>query len=92
MAKTIEEEIIDYLNENDMYFVKEYDKEGFPINDEADDLVFGMTNCELCELVADSMEYIAEVQHKKDIKKACEWLEHYTTVDTKMFSKAMEDK
>lgn len=26
MAKTIEEEIINYLNENDMYFVEEYDK------------------------------------------------------------------
>lgn len=72
MAKTIKEEINDYLNENDMYFVEEYDRDGFPVNDEADNLIGDMTNYELCELVTDSMEYIAEVQYKKDIKKACD--------------------
>lgn len=73
MAKTIKEEIISYLNENDMYFTEEYDEEGFLINDKVNDLIGYMTNAELCECVIDAMEYIAEVQRKKDIEKACKW-------------------
>lgn len=84
MAKTISEEIVSYLNENDMYFIEEYDKEGFPINDEANDLVGYMTNAELCEHVTDAMEYIADIQRKIDIEKVCRWLENnYSHFDGK---------
>lgn len=92
MAKTIKEEIVDYLNEKDMYFVEEYDKDGFPINDEADDLVFGMTNCELCELVTDAMNYIAEVQRERYLEKSCKWLNEHSMVDSEIFRKAMEEE
>lgn len=72
MAKTIEEEIIDYLKENDMYYIEEFDEEGFPIDDEAHDLIGDLTNAELCDILIESMEDIAEIQRKKDIEKACD--------------------
>ena len=49
-----------------------------------------MTNCELCDLVTDAMEYIADVQRKIDIDNACKWLNKHSMVDSAIFRKAME--
>lgn len=74
MEKSINEEIVDYLKEHDMYYVEEFDEEGFSIDDEANDFVGDLTNVELCDMFIESMEDIAEVQRKRDIEKAYEWL------------------
>lgn len=72
MRKTIKEEIIDYLKEHDMYYVDEFDEEGFPVDDKTNGLISYLTNAELCDILIESMEYIAEIQRKKDIEKAWE--------------------
>lgn len=101
MAKTIIEEIVDYLKEHDMYYVEEFDEEGFPIDDKANDLIGDMTNSELCDILVESMEDIAEIQSKKDIEKACKVLTELLPVNgeiwsieafIKSFKRAMEDK
>ena len=70
MEKSINEEIVDYLKEHDMYYVEEFDEEGFPIDDEANDFVGDLTKAELCDILIESMEDIAEIQRKRDIEKA----------------------
>lgn len=72
MEKSIKEEIVYYLKEHDMYYVEEFDEEGFPIDNGSNDLVCDLTNVELCDMLVESMEDIAEVQRKKDIEKACD--------------------
>ncbi|MBQ0074662.1 MAG: hypothetical protein KBT34_10755 [Prevotella sp.] len=81
MEKTIKEEIIDYLKESDMYYVEKLDEEGFPIDDEANDLVGDLTKVELCDMLIESMEDIAEVQRKRDIEKV--WNFFVTTLGDK---------
>ena len=71
MTKTIDEEIIDYLKEYDLYFEEEYDEDGFPIINEANDLIGDLTNAEFSSIVKECMEDIAEIAQKKCIKNAC---------------------